>query len=138
SNKMPLVVLYNFTINFKENFLQIDVNADGNYSEASSPFSPRSTISPFLNKMAWSVSRQTGFLRSKNSRSIPKCLNSSCCAFCIMAFADLSFSTDIRCSYQLIASASSVSETIIRANVLVWSDNSFTGSWYWSNDILDF
>ena len=50
----------------------------------------------------------------------------------MIAFACLSFSSDIRCSYQPIASASSWSEVIIRAKVRVSADSSSGGSWYWS------
>src|SRR4029079_787181 len=55
------------------------------------------------------------------------------CAFCITATASRSVSIAIRCSYKPIASASSVSEAHIRANVRVWAGSSSGGSWYWSN-----
>jgi len=61
---------------------------------------------------------------------MPKCLNSSSCAFCMIAFACASFSTAMRCSYQPIASASSVSDATMRANVRVSSLSSSGGSWY--------
>ena len=57
--------------------------------------------------------------RRRNSRSIAKCLNSSPCAFSMIAFASASRSTEMRCSYQPIASASSTSDVIMRANVRV-------------------
>ena len=98
------------------------------YFECSSASSPCSTMSPDWNRMPLSVSRHFGFWRSRNSRSMPKCLNSSCCAFCMIFFASRSFSTEMRCSYQLIASASSVSDTIMRANVRVSSESSDGGS----------
>ena len=66
---------------------------------------------------------------------MPKCLNSSCWALAMIARASAFFSTLIRCSYQSIASASSISERIIRANVRTSCDNSSAGSWYWSNPI---
>ena len=44
-------------------------------------------------------------------------------------------STARRCSYQPIASASSVSEAHRRANVRVSAGSSSGGSWYWSNPI---
>src|ERR1035437_5584262 len=76
-----------------------------------------------------------GLRRRRNSKSIPKCLNSSPCASSIMDLASLSLSTAIRCSYELMASASSPRETIIRANVRVSSGKSFAGSLYCSNPI---
>src|ERR1700678_22151 len=54
----------------------------------------------------------------------------------MIATASASVSTEIRCSYQPIASASSVSEAHIRANVRVCADSSSGGSWYWSNPIF--
>ena len=66
---------------------------------------------------------------------MPKCLNSSDWAFSMIAFACASGSSEIRCSYQPIASASSVSDAIIRANVLVSALSSSAGSWYWSKPI---
>src|ERR1019366_6832566 len=53
----------------------------------------------------------------------------------MISLASSSLSTDRRCSYQPIASASSVSEAHIRANVRVVADSSPGGSWYWSNPI---
>jgi hypothetical protein len=55
-------------------------------------------------------------------------LNSSICALAMIAFACSSGSSDMRCSYQLIASASSVSDAIIRANVRVSELSSAGGS----------
>ena len=62
-----------------------------------------------------------------------KCLNSSPWASRMIACASRSVSTAIRCWYQPIASASSVSEAHSRANVRVSSGSSPGGSWYWSN-----
>ena len=62
-----------------------------------------------------------------------KCLNSSPCALPMIASASRSVSTAMRCSYQPIASASSVSDVHIRANVRVSAGSSPGGSWYWSN-----
>src|SRR5947207_9626347 len=90
---------------------------------------------PFLNRMLRSTVRHVSFCRSRNSRSMPKCLNSSCWAFSMMARACAFFSTARRCSYHPIASASSMSDAIMRANVRVFSGSSSGGSWYWSNDI---
>ena len=45
---------------------------------ASSASSPCSTMSPSLNRMFSSATRHFGLRRIRNSRSIPKCLNSSC------------------------------------------------------------
>ncbi|HEU5433645.1 MAG TPA: hypothetical protein VFU81_18400 [Thermomicrobiales bacterium] len=59
---------------------------------------------------------------------MPKCLNSSACAFCMIALAASSGSTASRCSYQLMASASSVNEAIMRAKVRVGAGNSSGGS----------
>ena len=53
----------------------------------------------------------------------------------ITARASGSRSTASRCSYQPIASASSVSEAHSRAKVRVSAGNSSGGSWYWSNPI---
>ncbi len=64
-----------------------------------------------------------------------KCLNSSPTASAITARASGSRSTARRCSYQPIASASSVSEAHNRANVRVCSGSSSGGSWYWSKPI---
>ena len=50
----------------------------------------------------------------------------------MIACASGSFSTASRCSYQPIASASSVSEAHMRAKVRVSSGSSSGGSWYWS------
>ena len=61
-----------------------------------------------------------------------KCLNSSPCASRMIARASGSGSTARRCSYQPIASASSVSEAHSRANVRVSAGSSSGGSWYWS------
>ena len=57
-----------------------------------------------------------------------KCLNSSCWAFSMMARASSSGSSEIRCAYQPMASASSVSEATMRANVRASPLNSFGGS----------
>ena len=65
------------------------------------------------------ISRQSGVRRSRNSRSMQKCLNSSPCASRMIARASRSGSTASRCSYQPIASASSVSDAHRRANVRV-------------------
>ena len=46
----------------------------------------------------------------------------------MIAFAPASFSTEMRCSYQPIASASSTSDVIMRANVRVSADSSSGGS----------
>jgi hypothetical protein len=46
----------------------------------------------------------------------------------MMTRASLSFSTLMRCSYQLIASASSISDVIMRAKVRVFWDNSWDAS----------
>src|SRR5207248_420877 len=62
-------------------------------------------------------------------------LNSSPCASRMIARASGSFSTAMRCSYQPIASASSVSEAQSLANVLVAAGSSAGGSWYWSKPI---
>ena len=53
----------------------------------------------------------------------------------MIARASASCSTESRCSYQLIASASSVSDANIRASVRVSCESSSGGSWYWSNPI---
>jgi hypothetical protein len=53
----------------------------------------------------------------------------------MIARASASFSTASRCSYQSIASASSIRLRHIRANVRVSSGSSSGGSWYWSNGI---
>src|SRR5271166_1900204 len=82
--------------------------------------------------MPMAISRQRGVRRSRNSRSMQKCLNSSPCASRMIAPASASASTSSRCSYQPIASASSVSEEHSRANVRVWWESSSGGSWYWS------
>ncbi|HEV2772523.1 MAG TPA: hypothetical protein VGV57_06810, partial [Thermoleophilaceae bacterium] len=50
----------------------------------------------------------------------------------ITARATESGSTASRWSYQLIASASSISAAQIRANVRVSGGSSSGGSWYWS------
>ena len=62
-----------------------------------------------------------------------KCLNSSPWASRMIAVAASSGSIARRCSYQPIASASSVSEAQRRAKVLVSAGSSSGGSWYWSN-----
>src|SRR6476659_6752054 len=54
----------------------------------------------------------------------------------MIALASLSGSTEMRCSYQPMASASSVSEAIMRAKVRVSALSSAAGSWYWSNPIV--
>ena len=48
----------------------------------------------------------------------------------MIALASASGSSEMRCWYQPIASASSVSEAITRANVLVSALSSAAGSWY--------
>ena len=68
----------------------------------------------------------------RNSRSMLKCLNSSPRASRMIAIACGSRSTAIRCSYQPIASASSVNDAHSRANVRVSAGSSSGGSWYWS------
>jgi hypothetical protein len=73
----------------------------------------------FTNRISCKIPFHFGLRRKRNSRFIPKCLNSSPCASAIIALASRSFSTDIRCSYQLIASASSINEAIMRAKVRV-------------------
>ena len=78
------------------------------------------------------ISRHIGVRRSRNSRSMQKCLNSSPCASAMIARASRSGSTARRCSYQPIASASSVSEVHSRAKVRVSAESSSGGSWYWS------
>jgi len=50
----------------------------------------------------------------------------------MMARASTSGSTEIRCTYQPIASASSLSDAHIRAKVRVSADSSSGGSWCWS------
>jgi hypothetical protein len=60
-----------------------------------------------------------GFLRERNSRAIAKCLNSSSWASSMIAFASGLRSSDMRCSYQPIASASSCSDAAIRPKVLI-------------------
>src|SRR5690348_9553967 len=51
----------------------------------------------------------------------------------MIARASGSGSTASRCSYQPIASASSVTDAQSRAKVLVSAGSSSGGSWYWSN-----
>ena len=88
--------------------------------EAASASSPCSTMSPVLEQdRRWAISRHRGVRRSRNSRSMLKCLNSSPCASRMIASASGSVSTARRCSYQPIASASSVSDAHRRANVRV-------------------
>src|SRR5262249_22018726 len=53
----------------------------------------------------------------------------------MIARASRSDSTAMRCSYQPIASASSVSDAHRRANVRVSPGSSAGGSWYWSKPI---
>src|SRR6266540_505871 len=89
-------------------------------------------MSPGWKRMPCSVSRQRGLRRRRNSRSIPKCLNSSPCASSMIARASGSCSTASRCSYQLIASASSISDVQMRAKVRVSAESSLGGSWYCS------
>src|SRR5689334_640938 len=90
-------------------------------------------MSPGWKRIPCRISRKTGLRLSRNSRSIPKCLNSSSCAFSMIARASRSRSSERRCSYQPIASASSISEVQMRAKVRVSSGSSSGGSWYWSN-----
>src|SRR4051794_1622893 len=98
----------------------------------SSASSPCSTMSPPWNRIPSAISRHSGVRRSRNSRSMAKCLNSSPCASRITATASRSDSIAMRCSYQPIASASSVSDAHMRANVRVCAGSSSGGSWYWS------
>jgi hypothetical protein len=77
-------------------------------SSAFSPSSPCSTMLPSRKRIAAKATRHLGVRRSRNSRSMPKCLNSSACASAMIARASASGSTARRCSYQPIASASSV------------------------------
>src|SRR5262245_25203535 len=102
---------------------------------SSSASSPDSTMSPGWKRMPCAMSRQVGVRRKRNSRSIAKCLNSSVCALRMTASASGSCSSAIRCSYQPIASASSVSEAHSRAKVRVRAGSSSGGSWYWSKPI---
>jgi hypothetical protein len=62
-------------------------------------------------------------------------MNSSFWVCSMMVLASLSFSTAMRCSYQSMASASSISDLIMRANVRTSCGNSPAGSWYWSKPI---
>src|ERR1700761_9394878 len=103
--------------------------------DAASAASPRSTMSPSWNRTPSAISRQRGTLRSRNSRSIEKCLNSSPWASCMIARASASGSIESRCWYQPIAWHSSSSEAQSRANVRVSAESSSGGSWYWSNPI---
>src|SRR3989454_457810 len=89
-------------------------------------------MSPSWKKIPWAISRQRGLRRSRNSRAMLKCLNSSPWASRMMARASASVSTAIRCSYQPMASASSWRDVQIRAKVRMWSGRSPGGSWYWS------
>src|SRR5699024_8158105 len=98
-------------------------------SSAASPFS---TMSPSRNRIPRAISRHCGFLRSRNSNSMQKCLYSSPSELAMIASASASFSTAIRCSYQSMASASSVRLVSIRTSVRVSSGSSSGGSWYWS------
>ena len=59
---------------------------------------------------------------------MPKCLNSSPIASSMIARASSSFSTSRRWWYQLIASASSISDVQIRANVRASPESSSGGS----------
>ena len=59
-----------------------------------------------------------------------KCLYSSPTASRMIATASGSVSTAMRCSYQPIASASSVSDAHSRAKVRVSAGSSSGGSWY--------
>ena len=77
-----------------------------------------------------------GVRRGRYSSAIAKCLNSSCWAFSMIAFASASFSTEIRWSYQPMASASSVREAIRRALVRISGLSSDAGSWYWSKPMV--
>src|SRR6185312_2489132 len=99
---------------------------------SASAASPCSTMSPVLNRIPWAISRQMGERRSSASRSMLKCLNSSPTASRMTAAASGSFSSARRCSYQPIASASSVSDAHSRAKVRVAAGSSSGGSWYWS------
>src|SRR5664279_5722877 len=99
---------------------------------ASSAASPCSTMSPSWKRMPRAISRHRGTRRSRNSRSMQKCLNSSPWASAMMARASRSLSSARRCWYQPIASASSVRDVQRRANVRTSSESSFGGSWYWS------
>src|SRR4051794_32279860 len=89
-------------------------------------------MSPSLNRTPCSATRHFGVRRIRNSRDIAKCLNSSCCAFSMIARACSSCSIEMRCWYQLIASHSSWSDVIIRAKVRVSASSSSGGSWYCS------
>src|SRR3954462_1739687 len=100
---------------------------------SSSASSPCSTMSPSWNRIPSAISRHSGVRRRRNSRSMQKCLNSSPCASLMIARASRSGSIDMRCSYQPIASASSVREAQRRAKVRVRPGSSEAGSWYWSN-----
>src|SRR5260221_7166440 len=92
-------------------------------------------MSPSVKRIFCKAIRHFGVRRSRNSRSIPKCLNSSLWAFSMIAFASASGSSDMRCSYQPMASASSVIDVIMRANVRVSALSSLAGSWYCSKPI---
>ena len=68
--------------------------ADWIQSADSSASSASFTILPLVKRILFQdFLRQTGFCRSKNSRPIPKCLNSSFCASFMIALATGSFST---------------------------------------------
>ena len=95
---------------------------------ASSAASPRFTMSPVLNRMPSAVSRDFGVRRSRNSSFMLKCLNSSPIESSVMARASTSGSTELRCTYEPIASASSLSDAHIRAKVRVSADSSSGGS----------
>ena len=73
-----------------------------------------------------------GSAAEQELQTIAKCLNSSSWALAMIAFACSSVSTASRCSYQPIASASSVSEATMRANVRASPLSSSGGSWYCS------
>ena len=105
-------------------------------SSSSSASSPCSTMSPGWKRTRFRTAAHSGFRRPRNSRFIAKCLNSSPCAFSMIARASGSRSTSSRCSYQPIASASSINEAQIRANVRTSGESSSGGSWYWSNGTI--
>src|SRR5215213_9297445 len=78
-------------------------------------------MSPSLKRTSCSTVRHFSFRRERNSRFMAKCLNSSCCAFSMIARASGSFSRARRCSYQSIASASSMTLRILRwGGPIVW------------------
>ena len=85
---------------------------------------------PDWREVAQGILFQSGERRRRNSRFVAKCLNSSPWASRMIARASRSVSTAMRCSYQPIASASSVREAHRRANVRVSAGSSSGGSWY--------